>query len=604
MNLSGDLGEHMPRTGFLNDEQAHAGASGLHDSYDSRASHGWYEAGLPSMERKKRGHYSTPPPLVEQILDACGYTPGADLTRVRVLDPACGSGNFLVGAARRLLASARRLGCSQQEQARLLERNIWGFDPDPVSCLLARMQLSSPVVGTRFIASSSPTDSQLPGRDQSRPYDGHWHVHQADSLAMPWEPCVDLFLANPPYLAAKNSDLSGYRLAQQRGQVDSYLLFLSLAMQVVRPEGWVGLVLPDPVLARLNAARERAQFLRQMTLHNIWHLSAVFSAEVGAVVLVAQHVPPATTHQVAWVRARWQPSRPCSSTLSPDSSRSSHLLTPSQPAAPLKAQIPQDAQEALEKQGAQRVAQALLLRQPSAELRYLLSGENGALLEHLRVTLEDAPDGERRLTPLGDLVRISRGEELGRESQFITRREDTPTCAVLRGGIDIRPYAAPHAGWRIDHEAVTKPMERYLAPKLLVVKSTDLLQAALDTRGHVALQTLYLLHLREQHGSEDAIEALYFLLALLNSRLLREYVYVLHTAYKLVQPQIEQRVLAALPIPLAGLQERRAVIEKAKELERLCSKAGAVVEWNEEISAHYEALERAIHTLYIRACSM
>ena len=134
------------------------------------------------------------------------------------------------------------------------------------------------------------------------------HIHQADSLILPWEPCVDLFLANPPYLAAKNNDLSGYRSAQQRGQADSYLLFLALALQVVRPGGWIGLVLPDPVLARLNAASERAQLLKQVTLHHLWHLSGVFAAEVGAVVLIAQHTPPTSTHQVSWIRARWQTS--------------------------------------------------------------------------------------------------------------------------------------------------------------------------------------------------------------------------------------------------------------------------------------------------------
>ena len=43
----------------------------------------WYEASLPTRERKTRGHFSTPPPLVEDILDACGYTPEQDLSQLR-----------------------------------------------------------------------------------------------------------------------------------------------------------------------------------------------------------------------------------------------------------------------------------------------------------------------------------------------------------------------------------------------------------------------------------------------------------------------------------------------------------------------------------------
>ena len=70
---------------------------------------GWYEASLSLQERRSRGHFSTPTILVEHILDACGYhstTPAADLRSIRVLDPACGSGNFLAAAARRLISGA------------------------------------------------------------------------------------------------------------------------------------------------------------------------------------------------------------------------------------------------------------------------------------------------------------------------------------------------------------------------------------------------------------------------------------------------------------------------------------------------------------------
>jgi TaqI-like C-terminal specificity domain len=166
---------------------------------------------------------------------------------------------------------------------------------------------------------------------------------------------------------------------------------------------------------------------------------------------------------------------------------------------------------------------------------------------------------------------------------------------VLRGGIDIQPYSAPTTNRKIARDAITKPLQRYLSAKLLVVKSTDRLQAVLDLHGHVALQTLYLLHLRKQHQSLDQ---LYFFLALLNSRLLREYVYVLHTAYKWVQPQIEQRVLASLPVPIVKPEHQQQIIEMAKSLEHACSSSGPVVEWDEHITSMYEEQERTICALY------
>ena len=115
----------------------------------------WYEASLPLQERKLRGHFSTPPQLVERILDACGYTPGNDLSHMRVLDPACGSGNFLAAATRRLVSFAAQRKLSSDALTALVSRNLWGFDPDPVSCFLAEMQVRTVLdgnVGAQFIA--------------------------------------------------------------------------------------------------------------------------------------------------------------------------------------------------------------------------------------------------------------------------------------------------------------------------------------------------------------------------------------------------------------------------------------------------------------------
>ncbi len=536
----------------------------------------WYEASLSLQERRGRGHFSTPPWLVEHILDACGYTPDSDLRATRVLDPACGSGNFLAAAAHRLVSFVTRTGLPQEECAALIQRNLWGFDPDPVSCFLSEMQLSAAVT-----PSVESVDALMPITVAAT----RWHIHQADGLALQWpEPCVDLFLANPPYLAAKNTDLSAYPTAHRRGQADSYLLFLNLGLQIVRPGGWLGLVLPDPLLARTNAASERTRLLKEFTIHHLWHLSDVFTAQVGAVVIIAQKSPPRSQHQVAWKREKWK-----------------HITAAASNARPIPLTSP-----------ASTVSQSLLLHQPCAELRYLLSNEHGSILERLQSYLASTPTSSSALAPLNEFVSISRGEEFGRKSSYLIQQEtsnsrnvepswspsDTtllPYFPLLRGGKDIRPFRPPHSCWWIAREAIAKPLERYLSPKLLVVKSTDRLQAVLDLQGHVALQTLYLLHLRKQ---DAPVDDLYFFLALLNSRLLQRYVYVLYTAYKWVQPQIEQHVLAQLPVPIVTVSEKEAVIARSKLLVHACSPSGSVVEWKKNARDIYEEQECALSALY------
>ena len=515
----------------------------------------WYEASLSVQERKVRGHFSTPPLLVNYMLDACGYTADADLSRLRVLDPACGSGNFLVGAAQRMLASGKQRGIPSRQLLASLQRNLWGFDPDPIACFLAEMQVRSLLI-EQGIAQKKP----------------HLHIHQADGLALPWEQAqresVDLFLANPPYLAAKNADLSGYRSSQEgAGQGDSYLLFLRLALQVVRPGGWIGLVLPDPVLARANATRERQRLLEETTVHHLWHLSHVFPAYVGAVVIIAQKRPPTRMHQIAWVREKWRKRE--NKTL-----HLNHTLSTS------------------------CIAQSLLCTQSKAELRYLLGTEQGTLIERLHICMarENAPT---TLVPLSRFVSIRRGEELGKKSRLLV---DPPADKqgwhpLLLGGGEVRPYGTAQGRLWIAEKDIEKPLERYLAPKLLVVKSTNILQAALDVQGHVVLQTLYLLGLKE----DVSVDILYFLLALLNSRLLQRYVYVLHTAYKLVQPQIEQHVLAHLPIPVVAPEMRQEIVARAKHIMLACSEASPVVELKQQISILREEQERAICALYEHA---
>ncbi len=98
-----------------------------------------YQRVFPPRYRHALGEYYTPEWLVEQLLDEVGYTgaPG-----VRLLDPACGSGGFLVAAIRRLkaragLPSARRGGVPEA-LLHAIRSNIVGIDLNPLAVLTAR----------------------------------------------------------------------------------------------------------------------------------------------------------------------------------------------------------------------------------------------------------------------------------------------------------------------------------------------------------------------------------------------------------------------------------------------------------------------------------
>ncbi|HLW01352.1 MAG TPA: N-6 DNA methylase [Ktedonobacterales bacterium] len=460
---------------------------------------GWYEEQLGQDERRRRGHYSTPPELVARMLEWVGYSAGGDLEHLALLDPSCGVGNFLAGAGQMLLAHGQAHNWSASRTLAALQANLWGLEMDPAACALAELRL-------RALARNLAPTQHL-----------RFHLHQADALALAATPRFQMVIGNPPYLAARHHDLQPYqRDYLSNGQRDAYLLFVEQACRFVAPDGWLGLVLPDPMLARGNAADARRLLLESFTVKHLVHLEGVFRAEVGTLVLIARHVPPPPQYTIPWSRLDWKQARQGRSGLT----------------------------------GALKVE--VWRRQPRAEWRYLLGAKEATLFERLECEVPSAP--------LGDLVSISRGEEVARSAATETVAPDATLLPVLRGGLDVRPFRCRFAGVYLRREQVIKPLERYRAPKLLVVKSTGLLSAALDEQGYAAIQTLYLLHPK----TAECLPG--YLLALLNSRLLRGYLWLHHTAYKLVQPQIEQEVLARLPIPLAAPAQQQELAALSVQL--------------------------------------
>lgn len=98
-----------------------------------------YQNLFPKSVRHDLGEYYTPDWLAEHVLNEVGYDGDPDQ---RLLDPACGSGTFLVMAINRVKAwfEARRDSCGFGEDE-LLEkvlRNLIGFDLNPLAVMAAR----------------------------------------------------------------------------------------------------------------------------------------------------------------------------------------------------------------------------------------------------------------------------------------------------------------------------------------------------------------------------------------------------------------------------------------------------------------------------------
>jgi hypothetical protein len=94
-----------------------------------------YQYLVPQEVRHRLGEYYTPDWLAKLILNEVGY--GGN-TLKRLLDPACGSGTFLVLAIQRAKEYARTHKEPPLETAKRIVANIWGFDLNPLAVIAAR----------------------------------------------------------------------------------------------------------------------------------------------------------------------------------------------------------------------------------------------------------------------------------------------------------------------------------------------------------------------------------------------------------------------------------------------------------------------------------
>jgi type I restriction-modification system DNA methylase subunit len=137
-----------------------------------------YEKYLPREERKKLGGFYTPEEVIDYILDAVGYTADEEIEGKDLLDPACGSGGFLVRAVGRLIDRYKMKGLGPKEILNNVISHIYGLDIDPFACHIAEMNLLFQIIDLYQKARKEDASYQLP----------RFSIYQTDSLETPTIP--------------------------------------------------------------------------------------------------------------------------------------------------------------------------------------------------------------------------------------------------------------------------------------------------------------------------------------------------------------------------------------------------------------------------------
>ena len=135
----------LQRYRFTTQDSAHAALSRTIDAgVDPEMLGRVFEELMAEAQRGDTGTFFTPPAVVDRLVGhALQALERHDLRELRVLDPACGSGAFLLGALGRIAAlRARREGGSPDQYKReLVEQTLHGVDLQDDAALLCALRL-------------------------------------------------------------------------------------------------------------------------------------------------------------------------------------------------------------------------------------------------------------------------------------------------------------------------------------------------------------------------------------------------------------------------------------------------------------------------------
>lgn len=244
-----------------------------------------YEEFVTRKDKKKKrktGTIYTPPHLVDFILDGVLPWNGIDWD-LKILDPACGSGIFLVKAFQRLVwrwkASEKRKP-DVKDLKRLLTKNLFGVDQDKHAVRVASFSLYlamcdeidpkhywskvqfPPLRGSTIIASDF-FNEKIPGfraKEDAETY--------------------DLVIGNPPWgrRTIRDSDISileneGWEAANN----NIGPMFLPKAAALSKREGLVSMLQPSGLLTNNigTAARFRRKLFSSFKMHQVVNLSTL-----------------------------------------------------------------------------------------------------------------------------------------------------------------------------------------------------------------------------------------------------------------------------------------------------------------------------------------
>lgn len=184
------------------------------------------------------GQYFTPQRVIEAAVEIMDVT-----TDDRIIDPACGTGGFLVEAFLSVTERAKAVSGMGEAQARTwAHRQVFGVDKDAINVKLARA----------IMVSLGDGSINIHAGDSIR--EDRWQKDYPHLTAPMSNESFTVVLTNPPFgqglkVSARDSQRNGYTIARRaNGQyrdLEIGLVFLERSYRLLMKGGRLGIILPE-----------------------------------------------------------------------------------------------------------------------------------------------------------------------------------------------------------------------------------------------------------------------------------------------------------------------------------------------------------------------
>lgn len=214
----------------------------------------------------------TKPHIVQLILDLANYTPKRNLAKLRLLEPSCGEGAFLIEGVRRLLASAKR----HRVPLSKLTDSVRAYDIDEASIVHTKAAIrrllaeggASPEVADTLVA--------------------QW-IRRADFLLTTIDGHFDVVVGNPPYVRIEQLDPRLQAMYRGRfetifDRADLYVAFIERSLELLSGTGLLSFICADRWTMNRYGAPLRSLIAREygVRVYVDLHQASPFESDVIA----------------------------------------------------------------------------------------------------------------------------------------------------------------------------------------------------------------------------------------------------------------------------------------------------------------------------------